>query len=355
MNRGSPFLINSCLAFCMLWLPQLSWAGERPAWEEHLKTSLAADFVTEEDHLWLRSAELMLYGAVDHRFDGRLTLAAHEYQGQYMFEVHEAFLSSSRWLPRGQIKVGHFFLNIGRLNQFHQHDWPFLSTPRVHREFLDFEAVADTGVEISYLLPGSQFLELTLGVTRGYNWGHTHTKGLRPQMPIHYLHPNFFVDLGRGQGLLLGTTYVGHVENSGLRRSLVGLDATYKWRQGRVLKYHLQSEIWYERINPQVTEARERVGAYFFPEYGLDEQWSAGLRLDLFSDLSRRFVTTGERQENLDVTFIPTLTFRHSEFALFRLAYAYDLRTAQGESDRRHQELQLQLTFILGDHPAHEF
>src|SRR5690606_122720 len=96
--------------------------------------------------------------------------AAHSEDGTYLFEVHEAYLKSSKLLNRVRMKLGQYFLGIGRLNRFHRHDWPFTLVPKVHSTFFDSngEGVVDTGVEVSWLIPASFFLEWTLGITNGW-------------------------------------------------------------------------------------------------------------------------------------------------------------------------------------------
>ena len=110
-----------------------------------LQMSIAGDMVYDhalsndssaENQLIMRGAEVMFYAPIDHIFDGQLSTAAHYENGETLFELHELFLSSSKLIPRGRVKVGQFFLGIGRLNQIHQHDWVFTRAPKVHEVFL---------------------------------------------------------------------------------------------------------------------------------------------------------------------------------------------------------------------------
>ena len=110
---------------------------------------------TADNKLAIRSAEVLLYGPIDHVFDGMLNLAAHDEGGEYQAELHEAFFGclqtdSALALSRGQV-----FLNVGRLNGFHQHDWPFATAPRMQRDFFSpaedtvhAEGASDTGVRV---------------------------------------------------------------------------------------------------------------------------------------------------------------------------------------------------------------
>src|SRR3990172_3242180 len=120
-----------------------------------------------------REAELMIYSPTDHLFDGRLTLTAHAEEGLHV-ELEELVLQSSKLIPRSRIRLGQFFLGVGRLNQMHRHDWPFTNTPRVQKKiFSGDEGLLDTGLEYSLLLPVPFYLDLTLGITSGYTFGHS--------------------------------------------------------------------------------------------------------------------------------------------------------------------------------------
>ena len=126
---------------------------------------------SSNNSLQIRSAEFVLYGSVDTYFDAVINFAAHNAEGEYKAELHEGYVSSSKLLQGLRFKLGTFFLGVGRLNQFHQHDWPFISAPRVQSEFFADEGIHDTGLEVSYLLPTDHYWDITVGVTDGYQWG----------------------------------------------------------------------------------------------------------------------------------------------------------------------------------------
>src|SRR3989338_6739695 len=142
--------------FIVLILTMFSFSSEILAEDgSGLKVSAAVDIVgsvktrkksSGEDRIDVREAELLLTGPIDHRFDGLLSLAAHRENGVARAEVHEAFISSSKLVPRSRIKVGQYFLGIGRLNRIHRHEWNFISAPEVHQRFFGSEGLLDTGL-----------------------------------------------------------------------------------------------------------------------------------------------------------------------------------------------------------------
>lgn len=316
---------------------------------------------SERNRFDARVFEITLAGAIDQTFDGRLMFAGHSENGVFVPELHEGFVSSSKLIPMSRFRLGKFFLGVGRLNQFHQHDWPFITAPIVQREFFNpgrdpivAEGAMDTGVEYSILLPLPFYLDLTIGVTNGYCYGHCHGPGNRPLTPLHYVHPVTFFDFGGGKGLQLGANYMGRVDFQGEETVITGLDVVYKERQGRRLVWLFQGELFHRAVNRQAGDT-STLGGYVYPQYGFDEEFSLGVRVDSFSQLNRSFNTTGERQNDLDYAFVPTFTWKPSEFSTIRLAYSHEVNTTQGEVDVRDRRFDFQFTYILGAHPAHEF
>jgi hypothetical protein len=328
---------------------------------QNIQTSAALDVTapmdfehSEDNKLDIRSAELLFFGPLDPTFDATINLAAHNEDGEYKAELHEAYLASSKLIPSSRFRVGKFFLGVGRLNQFHQHDWPFISAPKVQSQFFADEGVADSGGEFSTLLPLDSYWDITVGVTNGYTWGESEDPARKPQVPTHYIHPVNFIDFGDSGALQWGMNYLGRTDADGIQTQLYGLDFTFKKTEGKTLDRLFQSEIWMRVQNGPEMERTEEVGAYFYPQYALSERTFAGVRFDVFSELSRKF-EDGEKQDNLEYAIVPTLTFKNSEFALFRAAYTYGMQTAKDQPDTVDQKIELQFVAILGAHPAHSF
>lgn len=329
---------------------------------QNMQTAVALDLVapidfekSEDNALGLRVGEIMFYGPLDPTFDANVNFAAHNEDGEFLVEVHEAYVGSSKLIPNSRFKLGKYFLGVGRLNQFHQHDWYFTSAPRVQAEFFDEEGVADTGLEFSTLLPTSSYWDITVGMTNGYTYGHSHDAGVRPRVPTHYIHPVNFVDFGDAGSLQWGLNYLGRTDAEGIQTQLYGFDFVFKQSEGKVTRWLLQSEIWYRNLSNPSESTSEEVGAYVFSQWALTERLYAGLRVDLFSELSRRFVSDNSKQENLNYAFVPNITFKNSEFTLLRASYGLNTETYKGESDTVNQRIELQIIAILGAHPAHSF
>lgn len=328
---------------------------------QNLNFSAALDAVAPIDfddssnnQLQIRSAELMMYGAVDTYFDAVINFAAHNEDGEYKAELHEGYIGSSKLFDGFRFKAGTYFLGVGRLNQFHQHDWPFISAPRVQREFFAEEGIHDTGLEMSYLLPLDSYWDITVGVTDGYQWGEDSPRE-KPRVPVHYIHPVTFIDLGADRGLQIGANYLGRTDYTGLQTKLTGLDFVYKQKEGKFNRWFFQSEIWNQEQNSSETAYTDKIGAYIYPEYGFNENVFFGFRVDAFSDLTQKFSGTSDHQKNLDYAFVPTFSYKTSEFATWRLAFTYEVQNAELQADQIDRKIELQFIAILGAHPAHPF
>jgi hypothetical protein len=197
------------------------------------------------------------------------------------------------------------------------------------------------------------YWDITMGVTNGYQFGEDDPQE-KPDAPTHYIRPSTFIDFGDNGGLAVGFNYLSRTDFQALKTELSGLDFIYKKKEGKFNRWLFQSEIWYRMQNSAITDQSNEIGSYFYPEYGINERWAFGLRVDLFSDLSMKFDDGGKR-DNLDYAFVPTLTYRNSEFVLWRLAYTHEVNNVALQADQINRIIELQFVALLGAHPAHSF
>src|SRR5436309_5351 len=105
-----------------------------------LKFSVAGDLLAQvntdgEYSIVPREGELLIYSPVDYLFNGQMSVTAGVEEGVPQVALEELFLGSTKLIPRSRFRVGQYFLSVGRLNQFHRHDWPFTSAPTVQENF----------------------------------------------------------------------------------------------------------------------------------------------------------------------------------------------------------------------------
>ncbi len=319
----------------------------------------------DSSRLKVRSFELATFGPVDPIYDAVVNIAGHDESGTVELELHEAYIASdvllSKFLEGTRFKAGRFFLGVGRTNQFHSHEWPFTTAPKSHQQFFAEEGASDTGLELGHLFDSSHIsdqwtLDLTMGITNGWTYGHAHTGGRRPLAATHYFRPSLYRDLGDNSGLMIGFNYLGRTDADSIKTQISGVDFTFKGREGKILKTLVQSEIFHRLQTSSYLPLAENLGGYFFFSRTVDDagELSLGFRLDGFSDLSLRFLN-GDARRNLDYALVPNLTYRVSEFSTFRLTYGYAVDTREGDDPRVEQKLELQLIALFGAHPAHDF
>jgi hypothetical protein len=329
-----------------------------------LKTYVAVDLVGEAferskevspREVELRGVEVSFSAPVDPLFDAVVGLAAHSEDGVSIFELHEATLSSSKLLPHTLFRLGQGFLSIGKLNRVHQHDWPFIDTPEVQEKFFDKEGVNDVLFEGTVNTPTSIPFELTMGIAKGWNYGHAHSSGERPLVPTHYARAQTFTALPGEGGLQIALNYLARTSSDKNRMQLSGLDLTAKWREGRTLRFFLQSEIWMRNQKALGVPREDAVGFYLFPQANLLSEIDFGVRIDGLQFLNIKDALGREVSKSSN-KIVPTLTYKPSEFSTFRLAYAWDLEKRGDHSPEvKSSRLIAQLTFVIGAHPSHEF
>ena len=263
-------------------------------------------------------------------------------------EIHEAYLGSSKLIPRSRFRLGHFFLGVGRINQIHRHDWPFTTAPKYHQLFFAYEGAQDAGLEYTYLFPFPFFLEVTAGLTNGYIFGHDHSAGSKPKVPTHYLRSVTYFSMPGDGGAQLGFNYLGRIDSSGAKKTLAGVDFTAKWREAQVLKYLLQAEAWHQWLG-----ANRAWGFYVFPQAHIGGDFYLGTRFDYYTDATLKD-GLGVSYPNSNIAIVPSLLYRNSEFVNARLSLtqAFD---RQGNATASNRMIEFQAVFFLGAHPAHDF
>lgn len=292
----------------------------------------------------------MFYAPVDHLFEANLSAAAHDEDGETVFELHELYLQTNKLINGVRLKAGQFFLNVGKLNPTHQHDWAFTLAPMVQSSFFDDEGIFDSGLEASSLLPLPFYADLTLGVTSGHRYGHSHTAGAKPLAPTHYARLSLFKEFSNTSGLEYAFNYLGRKDSNDNKLELIGLDLTYKHQTGAILSYLLQSEVWYKKENDH-----ELFGGFLYNQIGLSKIWMTGFQLGLLKDLNSKNSITNKKLNHIQYEFGPNLTYKSSEFSTIRLSFNHEFERIEGSTTSKDTQALLQFVFILGSHPAHTF
>ncbi|MBC76007.1 MAG: hypothetical protein CME64_08315 [Halobacteriovoraceae bacterium] len=318
----------------------------------------------------VREFELSANAHIDHIWEGTLTLSKHREPGQEddpPAEVHEAFVFSNSIVEQGHLKLGKFFLGVGRLNRFHRHDWAFTNAPYYHEQFFGTEGVKDTGVEYSKLLSTERYINLTLGLTNGREFVHSHDHEHEEEtsehgaahVPTHYARLSSFKEFSTTEGLEYGLNYIGRTDSEGIKYSYAGVDFVYKNRVRRFVDTLAQFELW-QRSTTHDSENHKDLGAYLYLEKGMNQNHSFGFRLDYFKPDSEEHdeEESHDHEHGLEVenelyTAGFSYIYTNSEFLKTRFTVSRSEGFVVEEEEVGNTKASLQLVFSIGAHPAH--
>ena len=114
----------------------------------------------------LGQAELSLSGVVDPYFtaNAHILSLVNTVSGESVFEVEEAFLTTSG-LPLGlQLEVGYFLTEFGIVNRQHPHVWDWLDMPVVNSRMFGGDGMRQGGFRASWLLNTPWFSQIHVGM-----------------------------------------------------------------------------------------------------------------------------------------------------------------------------------------------
>ncbi|WP_256646468.1 hypothetical protein [Thermomonas paludicola] len=310
----------------------------------------------------LGESEVSLAANIDDKFYGQLTLAMGSEDGEDHLGVEEAFIDTTH-LPGGfNLRMGRFFSNIGYLNSHHAHTDSFFDRPLPYQAFLGGH-YGDDGVQLRWVAPTSLFLELGGELLRGqpYPSGGAQHDGVGSKTVFAHVGG----DAGSNNEWLAGvsmlkTRTAGGEDGFSGDANVYVADATWKWAPQGNFKdggITLRGEYLLDDRNGTYIDpaaplssapwSGQRRGAYLEGVYRLSRQWDVGYRYDrLWSDGNLPLATSFDPFRHS-----AELTWRNSEFSLFRLQLARD-RPNAADSDN---VLTLQYQTSLGAHGAHKF
>jgi hypothetical protein len=334
----------------------------------------------EENRVFPREIEVSFFGQIDPyaraevRFEAGDAL---EEDGSRSFnaELAEANLTLMA-LPWGfQAKGGRMRLRWGYLNEFHQHDRPFIDNPNVLVKFFGDEGLVENGGELAWVAPTPFYLQALLGVFDGDNDVAFGGGSLRDPLVTGRLRT--FLDVTDTLAVQVGASAMTGLTTDETHATYAGFDIKFKytpesWRHplltggGEVLFAHRNNPVTPASAGEEVTAAlmrrrlsqdatepasptdfvtRDAHGFYLWTELQPWQRWVFGLRYDWTEDPTRA---------GHEWAIGPYLSFFTTEFLRFRLGYKHTERSGFG-APSTIDELLFQATFILGAHPADLF
>lgn len=301
--------------------------------------------------------ELHAFANVDpfFRFDANLVFS------QFGVEVEEAYATTLGLPGQLQVRAGQFLTRFGRKNATHPHSWSFLDQPLVLGKFFGGESGRGLGIELSWLVPVSWYLEVVgsmndaageccaRSMLGGRDLG---VNGIEDF--VYSLMVKQFWDLGRDWGLNLGLSVQTGPNASGLgNRTLIGgLDLYLRWRPrasaGRT-SVDLTVEVMARARELPGRNARD-VGGFAELRWLIDQEWAVALRHEAVSGLQDDPLDpewTETRQRSAVV-----LDFYPSHFSRLRLQLGAD---DKGWEDEVGLMALLGLEVVVGAHGSHGY
>ncbi len=330
----------------------------------------------------LGESELGLSANIDPWLRGAASISLH---GDDTISVEEAFIQTTSLGNGLGLKAGRFLSGIGYLNSHHAHTWDFADNPLAYQAMLGTQ-YRDDGLQINWLAPTDQYLELGFEVGSGRNFPGSDTAKNGAGMVSLTAHTGG--DIGDSHNWRAGVSWL-RTEASG--QELSGLDASnslvanafsgntqvaiidgiWKWAphgnatrtnfklQGEYVRSTRSGTLSYDVANINLSNTSDAYNAvqsgwYLQGVYQFMPNWRIGLRTE---QLDAGTPSYGINASALAGTgFKPSkdtlmLDYNPSEFSRIRLQFAQD-RSRENQTDN---QVFLQYQMSLGAHGAHGY
>lgn len=323
--------------------PDVSVGSERNLNRLNPEISITGDVVgfttnVDREDFDARELELNFQSALDPYSLTKWTLSFSPEEG---VDIEEAYISYTG-LPGGlTLTGGKFRQTFGALNRWHLHALPQLDYPLALRTYFGEEALAQTGVSASWLLPRpwATANELTLELTDGESDAFG---GESFDRLVGLAHLKNFWEIGDATWAELGLSGIAGSNGEGGDSRVWGADFTFHWQPPQRAKYReitWRTELLRSQRDDENGELQNAWGGYSYLEGLVARNLYAGLRYDRVEDpLDPGHVRWG---------LFPNLTWWQSEYVRLRGEYGYLKDDLTGDSERRFS---LQIVWSAGPH-----
>ncbi len=266
--------------------------------------------------------------------------------GEYVFELEEAYLTLNKLPLTLQARVGQMRLPFGKDNEIHQHALPYVDRPDVIHNFFGEEGQKGIGLEMSGILPmGKVYAEFTGAVVK--NLASSSFDENANGKPMYLERGRLFSDLSDSSNIELGYSNLsGYNDVDTLYNTTVqGVDFTYRWKPldaGNYRSIMLRGEyLWSKRFAEDgVLKSK---GYYAFGQYQLNKNWFLGGRYD--------YSEQPQAPELSSHSYSAILTYYPTEYCYYRLQY----KNVMSNFEPKQNQWLFQINFLMGPHGAHKF
>ena len=339
----------------------------------------------------LQNVELSLSGAVDPYFNGEahLIYLIDPLEGESVFELEEAFITTQQLPHNLQVKAGQFFTEFGRINSRHPHQWEWMDQPIINSRLFGPDGMRGTGLRASWLVPVPWYSEFYVGAQNAN--GETMASFLASEeffeerpiggrafaerdsnafngLAYHLRWENGF-DLSREWNAAIGVSTVFGPNATGPDGStaIYGTDLVLKWRPSKNQRgwpfFISQSEVMYRDYRADDAEDEDGAtlagttlddwGFYTQALVGWAPRWRGGLRFEYASGSGDGGVRADDPFRDDRFRVSPLVEWLPSEFSRVRLQYNLD-EADHLEDDYAHS-VWLGFEYLIGSHGAHRY
>ena len=327
----------------------------------------------------LSESELGFAASIDPWLRGAANIALHP---DNSVSVEEAYVQTTSLGNGLSLKAGRFFSGVGYLNPQHAHTWDFADNPLAYQALLGTQ-YGDDGVQLSWLAPTEQYIELGAELGRGRSFPGNNNSRNGAGMSAFTAHTGGDIGASHNwraglsvlnakatdQGLSVLDSGGSLVANafSGSTRVWIA-DAVWKWApngnatqtnfklQGEYLRSRRSGTLTYDTANINSADAYRAVqsGWYVQAIYQFMPSWRVGVRTEQLDPGTPDYgintaALTGNGYKPRKNTLM--LDYNPSEFSRVRLQLAQD-RSREGRADN---QLFIQYQMSLGAHGAHNY
>ncbi len=293
----------------------------------------------------LQETSINLSANVDAYFKLNAVVAIEQESKQWVANPEEVFVESLD-LPHVILKAGKYYPLIGRHNNLHAHDFPFVDAPLPNQMILGDEGVNETGLAAAFLVPAAWYLEIIPQVFSAQNETLFNSSTQDDVAGLLFIKnlwdisdaTTFEIDLtyGRGQSNFEGET------------KLANISTTLKWKKDEEPRD--RTLIWtaeYMMSQRDFHAERFTRGFTTWLQWQFAKRWWLQTRAEIagtpsIEDTDNSTVT---RKNSWLFAFVPT------EFSALRFQYD-NIRAPALPTEERYL---MQLNFAIGAHPAHHY
>jgi len=320
--------------------------------------------------LHYQEISLEISSNVDVYLNSKVVISASEADG---LGIEEAYLTTLSMPIPITIRGGQMFSTFGRHNLYHLHHMAFAEVPMIHQQIFGPD-LNEMGLEASYLMPVSWYMDATIGILNGDN---PYLFNAEKQHDFAYLfHLDNLWDLSDEYTLRLGGSYLTGkrslfysdekltaigVDTSKIMSQTFGFDFQLKWRPLRFGRYHsftLQGEYINTTLNIDEKRTDPLHGFFVQALAQFKLNWWLQARYGWFErskELHRFFpepINLNYTKNNnlIGKRYSFAVSYVSTEFSAYRLQY--NIIDLGGHSE---QQIVAQVNVTIGSHPAHKY